>query len=517
MWCLDERALNNTVFKSSRMNNTRVSGAAGLPADLQAALTTLANMMAADDERVSSLIDPTQPLVGARAPARLDVMGGIADYSGSAVLQMPLKESTVILCQHNDNHEFTIVSLTADNGLDTQSVSLPMRDFFAQSASIPPDGPLRSEADMKAYFGNLPEHEHWVAYIAGVLTVLMLHCDVRPRQGITIVVQSSVPVAKGVSSSAALEVATMRAMCGLFGVNVPAHRQAVLCQRVENLIVGAPCGLMDQMASSCGQQGALLNMLCQPDLVKEPVELPEELAVWGIDSGIRHAVSGADYGTVRVAAFMGYRYILELAGIAASHVPADAIDDHKWYGYLANVQVSEFIQEYYAKLPECVSGREFLNRFDATTDSVTQIHHDQQYQVRACTAHPIHEHFRVRLFSQLARSAAQASCIDDLATLMGESMYQSHASYSSCGLGCSECDDLVARLAAEGVSNGIYGARITGGGSGGTVAVLAKRTAVDAVYSIAQEYAANAGVGGYVFDGSSDGGSAYPLSATIAT
>jgi len=52
------------------MNNTRVSGAAGLPADLQAALTTLANMMAADDERVSSLIDPTQPLVGARAPAR---------------------------------------------------------------------------------------------------------------------------------------------------------------------------------------------------------------------------------------------------------------------------------------------------------------------------------------------------------------------------------------------------------------------------------------------------------------
>jgi len=47
--------------------------------------------------------------------------------------------------------------------------------------------------------------------------------------------------------------------------------------------------------------------------------------------------------------------------------------------------------------------------------------------------------------------------------------------------------------------------------------VLAKRTAVDAVYSIAQEYAANAGVGGYVFDGSSDGGSAYPLSATIAT
>jgi L-arabinokinase len=70
---------------------------------------------------------------------------------------------------------------------------------------------------------------------------------------------------------------------------------ALLCQKAENLVAGAPCGVMDQMTCMCGEKGALLALLCQPAELQPPVGIPEELALWGIDSGERHAVGGSDY------------------------------------------------------------------------------------------------------------------------------------------------------------------------------------------------------------------------------
>jgi L-arabinokinase len=61
---------------------------------------------------------------------------------------------------------------------------------------------------------------------------------------------------------------------------------------------------MDQMTSACGEAERLLAILCQPGELKGTVEIPDDLALWGIDSGIRHSIGGADYGTVRTAAFM---------------------------------------------------------------------------------------------------------------------------------------------------------------------------------------------------------------------
>ena len=66
---------------------------------------------------------------------------------------------------------------------------------------------------------------------------------------------------------------------------------------------------MDQMASLLGQQDKLLALLCQPAEPLAYVDIPSSLAVWGIDSGIRHAVSGADYGSVRVGAGRGFRLL----------------------------------------------------------------------------------------------------------------------------------------------------------------------------------------------------------------
>jgi L-arabinokinase len=73
-----------------------------------------------------------------------------------------------------------------------------------------------------------------------------------------------VPEGKGVSSSAALEVATMSAVAAAFDIEIGPREIALLCQRVENLVVGAPCGVMDQMTSACGEANQLLSLVCQP-------------------------------------------------------------------------------------------------------------------------------------------------------------------------------------------------------------------------------------------------------------
>jgi galactokinase len=90
---------------------------------------------------------------------------------------------------------------------------------------------------------------------------------------------------------------------------------------------------------------------------------------------------------------------------------------------------------------------------------------------------------------------------------LGELMYLSHGSYSLCGLGSSGTDRLVALARAE--SGSIWGAKITGGGSGGTVAVLARADAAPVVESIAHRYAQESGHPVSVFSGSSPGAAAF--------
>jgi galactokinase len=84
-------------------------------------------------------------------------------------------------------------------------------------------------------------------------------------------------------------------------------------------------------------------------------------------------------------------------------------------------------------------------------------------------------------------------------------MYQSHYSYTECGLGCEATDRLVEFVREEGVKSGLFGAKITGGGAGGTVAVLGLRDAAAAFDRVVRRYAALRGAEPYVFEGSSIG------------
>jgi L-arabinokinase len=447
---------------------------------------------------VRNVFDRCSEVFVARAPGRLDVMGGIADYSGSVVLQMPIREATFAALQRDRSRMLRIVSLSDDPARE-MFFEMPL-DTFEQN-----NGPVDYET-ARVQFKRVPA-QHWAAYVAGVFLVLMRERNINFEDGARILIDSRVPEGKGVSSSAALEVATMQAVVAAFNIVITPREMALLCQKVENLVVGAPCGVMDQMTATCGEEGRLLALLCQPAEVIEMIRIPDEIGIWGLDSGERHWVGGEDYEAVRAGAFMGYRMI---AGIAGLDVREDEIrgtvqiDDPRWRGYLSNLSPSEF-EEYGPRLPEQIGGAEFLSRFHGTTDSVSRITPARSYAVRIPTAHPIYENDRVRRFAELMTGASGERRLE----LMGELMYQSHASYSACGLG-SPGTDLLARLVREaGKKNGLYGARITGGGSGGTVAIIGRHEAGDAIARLADQYAEETGYQPEFFSGSSPGSAAF--------
>ncbi len=445
------------------------------------------------------LFDRKGDIFVARAPGRLDVMGGIADYSGSLVLQLPIRQAALVAVQPNSSHSVEIVSLAnIENGRSRTDFAMPLNH-------IAPEGrPLEYRA-ARDYFLSNPE-QRWAAYIAGVLLVLMHECGER-SSGLRILLDSHVPEGKGVSSSAAIEVATMQAVCAAFDIKLAPRSLALLSQKVENLVVGAPCGVMDQMTAACGEQGRLLKLLCQPADVQGTVAVPNEIAFWGIDSGVRHSISGSDYSSVRVGAFMGYRIIADLAGVRVrvnANTTQVEIIDPRWKGYLANLTPPEF-QQYRQQLPEQMTGKDFLAKFQGTTDSVTQVDPKCTYAVRQPTAHPVYEHFRVRTFADLLVAQFNEKQIERL----GELMYESHASYSACGLGSEGTDLLIQLVRAAGPRNGLYGAKITGGGSGGTVAVLGRRDAGPAVNEMAGAYAMKTGHIPIVFGHSSPGAAAF--------
>lgn len=444
----------------------------------------------------TTFFDTQSEIIIARAPGRLDVMGGIADYSGSLVLELPIAEATLVAVQKTATRRLTVISLSERETLDFE---MPLEDFERDSTPI-------EYAEARMFFEGDPAQQ-WPAYVAGVFLVLMREVGARFDNGARLLISSRVPEGKGVSSSAALEVATMSAVAAAFDIHLAPREIALLCQRVENLVVGAPCGVMDQMSVTCGEANQLLAMVCQPAELLGTISLPEELSVWGLDSGTRHSVGGGDYGSVRAGTFMGYRIIADLAGLKVEQ-SGDRVVTHdpRWSGYLANLEPSEFEKEFAAKLPVSLLGEDFLARYGGTTDAVTKIKPGCTYAIRAPTAHAVYENSRVQQFAELLRNGRLRQ---NEKVALGELMYESHASYSACGLGSSGTDLLVELVRSAGVDRGLFGAKITGGGSGGTVAVLGNCDAGDAVSEVAHSFASRTGHEPYIFSGSSPGSAAF--------
>ena len=199
--------------------------------------------------------------------------------------------------------------------------------------------------------------------------------------------------------------------------------------------------------------------------------------------------------------------IAHFAGLNIKHSRETIlIDDLRWHGYLANLTVSEFEESYVPRLPESIVGSEFLSLYGGITDPVTHIEAEKTYAVRIPVVHAVYESFRVCTFAELLRCQTTS---EQQRFLLGELMYQSHASYSACGLGSAGTDTLVKLVKAEGKDRGLYGAKITGGGSGGTVVVLGRRDAETAISLVAERYAEQTGQVPHIFRGSSPGSASF--------
>ncbi|CBI20799.3 hypothetical protein VitviT2T_004585 [Vitis vinifera] len=491
-------------------------------------------------ERVAAagLFNWEEEIFVARAPGRLDVMGGIADYSGSLVLQMPIREACHVAVQRNHPSKqrlwkhaqarqhakgqgptpvLQIVSYGSELSNRGPTFDMDLSDFMDG------DQPMSYEK-AKKYFAQDPSQK-WAAYVAGSILVLMTELGVRFEDSISMLVSSAVPEGKGVSSSASVEVASMSAIAAAHGLNISPRDLALLCQKVENHIVGAPCGVMDQMTSACGETNKLLAMICQPAEVVGHVEIPGHIRFWGIDSGIRHSVGGADYGSVRIGTFMGRKMIKSMAAAVLSRsLPSsngishyeleeeggELLEAEASLDYLCNLAPHRYEALYAKMLPESMLGETFLERYADHNDSVTVIDHKRSYGVRANARHPIYENFRVKAFKALLTSAAS----DEQLTSLGELLYQCHYSYSDCGLGSDGTDRLV-QLVQEMQHNKVskfedgtlYGAKITGGGSGGTVCVIGRNClrSSQQILEIQQRYKGATGYLPLVIEGSSPG------------
>ena len=432
-----------------------------------------------------------RPMRVSRAPGRLDVMGGIADYTGSLVAEATLDRAAAVVLQERSDR---VVQIFSFNLLDDHSpftLQIPL-DALANQ----PLEKLRAEFNQPG--------RRWAAYLAGCLFVLhqakLVDLSNPAVNGLSLALYSTVPLGAGVSSSAAIEVATMMNLVDHFALRdrVDPMKLSALCQQVENRVVGAPCGIMDQVSSCYGEAHSLLRMVCQPHEIQPALHLPTGTRVIGINSHVKHSVGGGMYGQTRCAAFMGHKIILhkmrEIGLAAKRELVRDPMN-----GYLANLDPEDYKKTFRKSLPEIITGQVFLDLFGTTIDTATTVEPLVQYQVQHATDHHVLEARRVMRFVEFLHQADGSTGADRKVLLdkAGHLMYASHLSYTNDAmLGADECDLLVSLVRAR-ESAGLYGAKITGGGSGGTVAVFAEQgpradAAVQEIMSVYQQQTGNA-------------------------
>ncbi len=428
------------------------------------------------------------PITVTRAPGRLDVMGGIADYSGSVVLEGTIGEAVLVGLQPRRDERLRMWSVGLEKEGHEPRHEVPLGALWISGR----EGYQGLREVLGAEAGA-----RWIGYVAGVFSVLEAEGAAgRFRRGANILISSTVPMGAGVASSAALEVAVMYAVNVAYQLGLDGLELARLCQIVENRVVGAPCGIMDQVTCALGEPGKLIALKCQPHDVLGLHELPTGCRVAGINSAVKHSVGGKRYTRARTAAFMGLKIISEARG------PEHA------RGHLCNLTPAQYRAELQGLLPGKMAGGQFLARYGRTEDPATTVDSTETYSVRACTEHPIYENARVLEFIRLLRQASEGA--EGALVKAGRLMYASHWSYGKrCALGSAETDLLVRLVKDCGPKCGLYGAKITGGGCGGTVAILCRDEALPLVREIAKEYGRLTGNRPEIFAGTSPGAYAW--------
>jgi galactokinase len=315
----------------------------------------------------------------ASAPGRLDFMGGVGDYSGGLVLQVATAATTsVSLSSAACEAGSAVVSLrTASFG--AEELPLPwLLQWESSTRALPLSERL---SQVRAYLQS-QGRPRWVFYVYGCVAAFLGETGWLPEaaSSLAVSITSRVPLSQGVSSSASIEVAMLRALRSHSGAPLPDLRLAHVGQAVENFCAGAPCGLMDQLASSLGQAGQVLPILCRPDAVSPLVALPPGVLVVGWPSGAEHALDGASpYALARAATFMAKKALEAALGRKLQHI--------------TELLPSQLAAALHA-IPEAMTGQAFLEAFGGVDDALSTIVPSHTYSLRAGAQFPVQESFR---------------------------------------------------------------------------------------------------------------------------
>lgn len=276
----------------------------------------------------------------------------------------------------------------------------------------------------------------WAAYPAGVVWALR-EAGHAVAGGADVHLASTVPTGAGLSSSAALEVVTAFALNDLYELGLTGPELAVLAQRAENGFVGVPCGVMDQMASACATDGHALHLDCRDLSIRQvPFDLEARgLRLLVVDTRVKHALGDGAYAERRSGCEAGAR------ALGVSH--------------LRDVP--------YAELPSAL---------EKLTDET----------VRDYVRHVVSDDHRVeRVIGLLDAGDVRG---------IGPVLTEGHASLrDDLRISCPELDLVVATANAAGA----LGARMTGGGFGGSAIVLVEEADAEAVTKAVLEAFAAAG------------------------
>ncbi|MFE0192918.1 galactokinase [Streptomyces sp. NPDC059008] len=350
----------------------------------------------------------TEPKGVWAAPGRVNLIGEHTDYNDGFVMPLALPHTTLAAAAPRTDGVLRLHSGGADGGIVE----------------------LRIDALRPA------PQAGWAAYPAGV--VWAMREEGLPVGGADLHYDSTVPTGAGLSSSAALEIATVRALNDLYGLDLPPQDQARLAQRAENAFVGVPCGIMDQTAAACCTEGHAL-FLDTRDLTRRQVPFDlagEGLRLMVVDTRVKHELGDGAYAERRAGCERGAR---ALGVRALRDVP-------------------------YAQLPEALAKLA------------------DEPAVQALVRHIVTENQRVE---------AVVACLDAGRTrAIGPLLTAGHASLrDDFKISCRELDLAVDTANAAGA----LGARMTGGGFGGSAIVLVEEAAAATVGAAVTEAFAAAG------------------------
>ncbi len=351
----------------------------------------------------------------AAAPGRVNLIGEHTDYNDGFVLPMAIERYTIVAAAPNHTNQVQLRSAQGDQPV-TLDLAQPLAPF--------PKGA-------------------WANYPAGVVAGFLAR-GLKPG-GLDVMIHSTVPLGGGLSSSAALEVATATMLELATGQTLDPVEKALLCQKAEHDYAGMPCGIMDQFISVMGKANHLLLLDCRTRKTELVPMSDPSVAVLIINTNVKHELTGSEYPTRR-----------KQCEAAAKALDVRSLRDAS----------PELLEQNKSKLDPIVHrrARHVIGEIERTTHAAAGVRAGNWPTV-------------------------------------GQLMYASHrALQDDYEVSCQELDAVVAIAQDIGVAGGVFGCRMTGGGFGGCCVALVQAAAVDAISKrIATEYQQRTGIEPTIF------------------